>query len=94
MSTVHFVDTTVLAELLNISGLSKQHSAVNAEYLQLEENGDTFVLPIAVLIETGNHIAHVPKNMRYPVANTFVSLVKKAAGVLYLKYRLICWKGF
>ena len=34
---------------------------------------------MAVLVETENHIAHIPVgNMRYQIANKFVSLVKGA----------------
>ncbi len=68
MSKVHFIDTTVLAELLNIPGLSTQHEKIKAEYLQLDHNEDIFVLPVATLVETGNHIAHIPDgNLRYGI---------------------------
>ena len=67
MSKIHFVDTSVLTELLNIPGFNKRHKQIIAEYLQLEGNGDIFVLPVAVLVETGNHIAHVSDG--YEVSN-------------------------
>ncbi len=79
MSKIHFVDTSVLTELLNIPGFNKRHKQIIAEYLQLEGNGDIFVLPVAVLVETGNHIAHVSDgNMRYQIAGKLASLVKGA----------------
>ena len=79
MNRVHFVDTSVLVELLNIPGFRNQHEEVNAEYLRLDRAGDTFVLPVAVLIETGNHIAHVEDGrMRWKTANTFKALVERA----------------
>ncbi len=79
MSKVHFIDTSVLTELLNIPGFNERHEEINAEYLQLDKAGDTFVLSMAVLVETGNHIAHVPDgNMRRQIASMLASLVKDA----------------
>lgn len=79
MSKVHFVDTSVLTELLNVPGLNERHEEINSEYLQLSKNGDIFVLPVAVLVETGNHIAHISDGrMRYQIADVFASLVKGA----------------
>lgn len=79
MSKVHFVDTSVLTELLNVPGLNKRHEEINAEYLRLDRAGDIFVLPVAVLVETGNHIAHVSDgNMRRQIAGMLASLVKGA----------------
>lgn len=79
MSKVHFVDTSVLTELLNVPGFNERNKEINAEYLQLSKNGDVFVLPVAVLVETGNHIAHISDGrIRYQIAGIFASLVKKA----------------
>ena len=80
MSNVHFIDTSVLVELLNIPKMNNHHEQAKAEYEDLVAKGDTFVLPIAVLVETGNHIAHISDgNIRYKVACLFSSLVEKAA---------------
>ena len=79
MSNVHFIDTSVLVELLNIPSMNSRHTQAQEEYQALAKNGDVFVLPIAVLVETGNHIAHISDgNMRYQIATQFSSLVKKA----------------
>lgn len=80
MSKVHFIDTSVLVELLNVPGKNERYEEVKAEYEQLAKHGDIFVLPIAVLIEAGNHIAHISDgNMRYQIADKFSAIVWKAA---------------
>ena len=79
MSTVHFVDTSVLVELLNIPKMSQRHEIAKAEYQNLAMKQDTFVLPIAVLVETGNHIGQIADGAkRYEISNKFAQIVKKA----------------
>lgn len=55
--TVWFVDTSVLLEILEVPGKSQQPDAVRALRREREAAGDFFVLPIATVVETGNHIA-------------------------------------
>ena len=55
MSNVHFIDTSVLVELLNIPKMNERHAQAQTEYEALAAKGDVFVLPVAVLVETGNH---------------------------------------
>ena len=79
MSNVHFIDTSVLVELLNVPNMNDRHAQAQEEYNNLAAKGDVFVLPISVLVETGNHIAHISNGaMRYQVANQFSALVQKA----------------
>lgn len=79
MSNVHFVDTSVLVELLNIPQRNQNYEAVKAEYEKLTRQKDVFVLPLAVLVETGNHIAHISDgNVRRKIAITFVDFLKHA----------------
>lgn len=81
MSTVHFIDTTVMSALLNIPHFNDKgrYEAAKEEHELLKENGDVFVLPMAVLVETGNHIAHIPDGrMRHEIADKFVALVSGA----------------
>ena len=79
MSTIHFIDTSVLVELLNVPGKNETYEETKLEYELLVENGDMFVLPIAVLIETGNHIAHIADgNTRHRIAKLFTDIIKKA----------------
>ncbi len=79
MGTVHFIDTSVLVELLNIPGMNERYTEAKEEFELLWENGDEFVLPVAVLVETGNHIAHISDgNRRREIAEKFVHIVMKA----------------
>lgn len=79
MSNVHFIDTSVLVELLNVPNMNDHHEQARAEYEDLVANGDIFVLPVAVLVETGNHIAHIANgSLRYKIAKKFSELVQKA----------------
>ena len=79
MSNVHFIDTSILVELLNIPNKNAHHEETKEECGRLAANGDVFVLPIAVLVETGNHIAQISDgNIRYDIAKRFSALVQKA----------------
>lgn len=79
MSNVHFVDTSVLVELLDIPKMNGHHAEARKEYEELAVKGDVFVLPVAVLVETGNHIAHIPDGTkRRQVAAHFSALVQQA----------------
>ena len=79
MSIVHFVDTSILTELLNIPNMASSYEAVKAEYEELSTRGDSFVFPAAVLVETGNHIAHVNDGtLRWQIATKFTALISKA----------------
>lgn len=79
MSNVHFIDTSVLVELLDIPGMNQRNAQATTEYKKLAAQGDVFVLPVAVLIETGNHIAHISDgSKRYKIAKKFSNLVQQA----------------
>ncbi len=79
MSKIHFIDTSVFVELLNVPGRNGHHEDIKSEYELLVKNGDMFVLPVAVLVETGNHIAHIGNgNDRHRIAQLFSTIVQKA----------------
>lgn len=61
---VHFIDTCILMEILQVpKKMTSYNKEVLEEYEQLSSDANqTFVLPISVLIETGNHINHIKKN--------------------------------
>lgn len=56
---VHFIDTTVFVEILQVPNKYSQlqHEAVMEELNQMIIGRDTIILPFATIIETGNHIA-------------------------------------
>lgn len=71
--TICIVDTSILVELLNLPGLASRHVGMVAEFEQRQAAREQFLLPIAALIETGNHIAHIPDGVaRRKSADDFV----------------------
>lgn len=79
MSVVHFLDASVLVALLNVPNKNQEHEKAKSQYNQFVKSGDVFVLPIATLVETGNHIAHISDGtVRRDIAIKFVNIVAKA----------------
>lgn len=54
---VHFIDTSVFVEILNVPHMNTHHHEVMDELKDIIEKKDTLILPFATIIETGNHIA-------------------------------------
>lgn len=54
---VHFIDTSVLLEILQVPNKNSNHEKIMNELQQMVEGKDTLILPFATIIETGNHIA-------------------------------------
>lgn len=77
---VHFIDTSVLVNILDIPFMNQDREAVLEEYEALMgQNGNTFILPLASIIETGNHIAHINGDMRRTKGIEFADMLKKIA---------------
>lgn len=86
MKKVLIIDTSILCVLLEVPGKETCGSQENFwnkekvdEILNKEElEKTTFVLPLAAIIETGNHIAQA-SSKRYETAQEFVKLIKLTA---------------
>ena len=81
MKSVKLIDTSILCELLEIPGKSNPASVkkVVAEFCRLVKRGVRFILPLATVIETGNHIAqNGDGNIRRKNAQKLVEFVKKS----------------
>lgn len=77
---VHFIDTSVLVSILDIPGRNQDREEVLQEYETLmAQDGNTFILPLATIIETGNHIAHINGDMRRIKGIEFADMLKKIA---------------
>jgi hypothetical protein len=58
---IRIIDTSVLVNILDIPGMNEHHKEATDEFKILKESeNDTLILPLATIIETGNHIAHIP----------------------------------
>ncbi|OPZ93310.1 MAG: hypothetical protein BWY74_01176 [Firmicutes bacterium ADurb.Bin419] len=78
---IHFIDTSVLVNILDIPNMNQDRKAVIEEYDALKtDRGNTFILPLATIIETGNHIAHISDgNIRWIKGNEFSQMLMKIA---------------
>lgn len=57
MSNVCIIDTSVFLNLLNVPGKNNEIEQVTDDFKQYVDLGVTFILPMATIVETGNHIA-------------------------------------
>lgn len=86
-SRIVVVDTSILCCLLEIPGKETagsdedrwDHFRATTKFQEEENLGSIFVLPIATLIETGNHIAN-SNGDRYNLARSLVALLSKTVG--------------
>lgn len=76
--TICIVDTSIVAELLNVPGFTSRHDELLAEFAKRQAR-EQFLLPIAVLVETGNHVAQLPAgHVRRKSADDFVRFASTA----------------
>ena len=81
---VLIMDTCILCVWLGIPnmddcGADKNKWTIKRVQKKIDEEikkGTKFVLPIATIIETGNHIAHAAGN-KYPIVNAFADLIEQ-----------------
>ncbi len=59
MSAIVIVDTSVLLNILNVPGRNERRVEVLAELGGLIETGDHLFIPMAAIVEVGNHIAQL-----------------------------------
>ncbi len=57
---IRFIDTSILLNILDIPGRNADRDLVTEEFKQIiQDKNQTLILPLATIIETGNHIAHI-----------------------------------
>ncbi len=86
MRKLRIIDTSVLCVWLQVHGFNHCGSAqdlwdyarIKNELAVAEQSGEQFILPLAVIIETGNHIAQSNGN-RYQTAQRLVDCIQKTA---------------
>lgn len=78
---VRIIDTSVLLNILDIPNRNANHKEVFDEFKYLAESkNETLILPLASIIETGNHIAHISDgNIRREKAKLFALYLKKTS---------------
>lgn len=79
MSAICLIDTSIFLEILDVPMKATNHEHVLLELQRKIENRDTLFLPMATILETGNHIAqNGDGGQRRICAINFVSQVSKA----------------
>lgn len=80
MMKIHFLDTTVFCNILNVYMMADEREIAMEELKEINYNSDKekIILPFATIIETGNHISHISDgNLRYQTANRFCETIIK-----------------
>lgn len=80
MSSLVLVDTSVLLNVLDVPGRNEHRETILEEFQALILSGDSLFLPMAAVVETGNHIAQIKTSgqIRREVAERFVETVRAA----------------
>ena len=69
-----------MANMLKIPGKCKDAERIQDEFKQVIEAEEVLILPIATVIETGNHIAHISDgHIRRTIAKRFGEYLRKTA---------------
>jgi hypothetical protein len=61
--------------ILDVGGFNQNRAAIISDFRTRIEDGDTFFLPYAAILETGNHIAQLHGNVKFTKAEEFVTQV-------------------
>lgn len=77
--SICLLDTSVFVEILCVPGRNTQHVDIYSQLEQKIDNEESLFLPMATILETGNHIAQIRDgNQRRDVARKFVDQVNQA----------------
>jgi hypothetical protein len=79
MTAVCLIDTSVFVEVLNVPVKANQHTAIVAALAQKVHDRESLFLPMATILETGNHIGQNGDGAaRRACAQRFVDMVSSA----------------
>ncbi|RVV99686.1 hypothetical protein EKE94_03110 [Mesobaculum littorinae] len=79
MSEVVLIDTSIFLNVLNVPGLNQDRVAILDEFEGRIKRGDHFLLPMATIWETGNHISRLSTGgRRREFAETLAEQVRLA----------------
>lgn len=78
MSSICLVDTSIFLNILNVPNRNNERNEILKQFQEYIELGFSFIIPMATVIETGNHIAqNGDGNTRREVAQFFVNTLEK-----------------
>lgn len=79
MGAICLIDTSIFLEILNVPKKASQSELIFQELKEKIEAGESLFLPMATILETGNHIAqNGDGNQRRTCAEKFVNQVTQA----------------
>jgi hypothetical protein len=79
MSAIVLVDTSVLLNVLDVPGFNQHRQAVMVELAEHIEASAHLFIPMAAVIESGNHIAQLADGrLRRAAAQSFVATIQAA----------------
>ncbi len=79
MKAVAIVDTSIFCNVLNIPNMNSERHQVMKDFDKFIQEDTSFLLPMAVIYETGNHIAQLSDGgHRHIFAKLFTKQVRKA----------------
>ena len=79
MSAIVIVDSSVLLNIIDVPGKNQHRDEVLNRLGDLIDDGDHLFIPMAAIVEVGNHIAHVANGtLRRAAAERFVKMVREA----------------
>ena len=77
--SICLLDTSVFVEILNVPNMNTRHVVIYDELEQKIQNRESLFLPMATILETGNHIAqNGDGTQRRNVADLFAAQVQLA----------------
>lgn len=77
---IRFMDTSIVMNLLEIPNRCEHAEEVKKEFLSAVQAQETMILPMATIIESGNHISHIADgNVRREKAIRFQEFLRKTA---------------
>lgn len=79
MKTAYFIDTSILTNILEIPNKSQNVYHIKRKLQEyINDQSVVLILPVATIIETGNHIAHIDSGYkRRECANRFITILNK-----------------
>jgi hypothetical protein len=78
MAELVLIDTSVLLNILDVPGKNSDRKQIEADFAVGIGRGQTFVLPVTSIIETGNHIAQLSGGDRRRCAERLVRTLEAA----------------
>jgi predicted nucleic acid-binding protein len=94
MREIVLVDTSIVCELIRLPGKFNEarHEDVRELFAIGQESGDVFVLPMATVVETGNHVGQVGDGaLRRRAAEAFSKLLLAALDDAVPWLQVIAW---